>query len=80
MSDCKTCAEYDSEKGYCPKLCEVILRTVEELAPSIKGKWEMVGDNAWKCSVCGEISCCRGNYCPDCGARMEGEGDDPDKD
>lgn len=31
MSDCKTCAEYDSDNGYCPKYCEVIRRTVEEL-------------------------------------------------
>ena len=31
MSDCTTCAEYDAEKGYCPKYCEVIRRTVEEL-------------------------------------------------
>ena len=31
MSDCTTCAEYDGDKGYCPKYCEVIRRTVEEL-------------------------------------------------
>ena len=32
MSDCTTCAEYDGDKGYCPKYCEVIRRTLEELA------------------------------------------------
>ena len=40
MSDCTTCAEYDSEKGYCPKYCEVIRKTLDELAPSIKAYYE----------------------------------------
>ena len=30
MSDCTTCAEYDSDKGYCPKYCEVIRKTLDE--------------------------------------------------
>lgn len=30
MSDCKTCAEYDREKGYCPKYCDVIRKTLDE--------------------------------------------------
>ena len=33
MSDCKTCAEYDGDKGYCPKYCEVIRKTFGELTP-----------------------------------------------
>lgn len=40
------------------------------------GKWIKVGDNSYKCSVCDEISCCNGNFCPDCGAKMEGEKDE----
>jgi len=36
MSDCKTCAEYDAEKGFCPKYCEVIRRTVAELEEDFK--------------------------------------------
>ena len=35
------------------------------------GEWEQVGDNTYKCTNCGEISCCKGKYCPDCGAKME---------
>ena len=31
MSDCTTCAEYDSEKGYCPKYCEVIRKTLDDV-------------------------------------------------
>lgn len=39
------------------------------------GKWIKVGDNAYRCSVCDEVSCCMGSYCPDCGADMRGEED-----
>ena len=35
------------------------------------GRWIKRGDNSWECSVCHEISCCNGNFCVDCGARME---------
>lgn len=37
------------------------------------GKWIKVGDNSYRCSVCDEISCCNGNFCPDCGADMREE-------
>ena len=40
-----------------------------------RGEWIRVGDCTWKCSVCGEISCCDANYCPDCGAKMEVQDD-----
>lgn len=36
MSDCTTCAEYDAEKGFCPKYCEVIRKTVEELVEVVR--------------------------------------------
>lgn len=40
-----------------------------------EGEWIPVGDGTVyvKCSVCGEEMCCRGHYCPNCGARMRGE-------
>ena len=34
------------------------------------GRWTRLGDNSYKCSECGEVSCCFAHYCPDCGARM----------
>lgn len=30
MSDCKTCADYDSANSYCPKYCDVIQKTLDE--------------------------------------------------
>lgn len=38
-------------------------------ATSRMAEWIKEGDN-YKCSNCGEISCCRGNYCPHCGEKM----------
>lgn len=40
------------------------------------GKWIKVGDNSYRCSVCGDVSCCMGDYCPDCGAKMRKETED----
>lgn len=33
--------------------------------------WIKVGDGSFKCSNCNEVSCCQGNYCPDCGMKMK---------
>lgn len=47
-------------------------------APAVEerpqGEWiDVNGDGSlWKCNNCGEKSCCKGNYCPDCGAKMKG--------
>lgn len=35
------------------------------------GRWERVGDVTYRCSVCGEISCCNSLFCGDCGAKMD---------
>jgi hypothetical protein len=39
------------------------------------GRWIDVNDDrsAFKCSVCGEISCCNSPFCGECGAQMNGE-------
>lgn len=53
------------------KICgEVNKDNGTESKPKL-GKWIQVGDALYKCSICGEISCCRGNFCPDCGTKME---------
>ena len=47
-----------------------------EAEPTRHGKWIKVGDNTYRCSRCNEVSCCNGNFCTDCGARMEIEDED----
>ena len=51
-------------------ICNSINPNVQEVK---HGKWIKVGDNSYRCSVCNEVSCCNGNFCPDCGAKMEVE-------
>ena len=41
------------------------------IEPIKHGHWINRGDNCWECSECHELSCCVGNYCMDCGAKME---------
>ncbi len=54
---------------------EIIFEEVPtiEAEPTKHGRWEQVGDNTYRCSVCGEISCCNSPFCSECGAKMEGE-------
>ena len=56
-----------------------IVRT-SDYKPVMHGRWirysEIFHDPEYtlvKCSVCGGESCCEANYCPDCGAKMDGE-------
>ena len=41
------------------------------------GHWDSIQgyimDIAWHCSECGEFTCKKHNYCPNCGAKMESE-------
>ena len=57
-----------------PEEEEAITTALEALKqPEQKqGKWIGLGE-VFECSVCHERSCCTGNYCPDCGAKMEEE-------
>lgn len=64
-SECKA----TNEDGDCK-----LERWIKEL-PSAerRGQWKQVGDDAYRCSACGEISCCNSPFCSECGAKMEGE-------
>lgn len=54
------------------KACIIgVIEEVPPIEPIKHGRWIKRGDNSWECSVCHEISCCNGNYCVDCGARMD---------
>ena len=43
-----------------------------DVAPVRHAMWEMYGKNLGECSECGEIVSVRSNYCPNCGAKMDG--------
>lgn len=49
-----------------------------EAEPVKHGRWVDIPDRPqWdqkQCSLCGDIRCCQGNYCPNCGAKMDGGG------
>lgn len=66
-------------------MCEVKAQTAADVVPVVHGRWEhdSVGfDDFWKCSACREDwffeydpteECTRVKYCPNCGAKMDGE-------
>ena len=39
-----------------------------------QGEWIVREDEPmnYECPFCGELNCCKGNFCPDCGADMRG--------
>ena len=48
-----------------------------DAVPVVHGRWIDIPDKSeWDqkmCSVCGDYFCCQNNYCPACGAKMDGE-------
>ena len=46
----------------------------------VHGQWNEVEDQDemvfYKCSVCGKLRWFETNYCPNCGAKMDGDGND----
>jgi hypothetical protein len=63
---------------------EAMVKRLIELTPTADpvkhARWiDVNGDGSlWQCSLCGEQSCCKGNYCMDCGAMMDEEDDHDD--
>ena len=43
-----------------------------DVAPVRHARWKRYGKNLGECSECGEIVSVRSNYCPNCGAKMDG--------
>lgn len=55
------------------EFCINHLSTMPSIQPEQKkGKWIDL-EGVFECPVCHERSCCAGNYCPDCGAKMNKE-------
>lgn len=47
----------------------------KEMTERPAGKWVLEDElnHTYRCSVCNELSCCKGSFCPDCGADMRGD-------
>ena len=80
-------AEYGEYDNYTGGFDEAVTRVEDfpaaDVAPVRHGEWVVCGDGKhvpWMCSHCGkttahEYKMMYGNYCPNCGCRMDG-GDD----
>lgn len=79
-TDCTECEEYDTERHFCPKYCEVIRKTVEEAKQERTGQWIQNDNGTWSCNRCSswipDEQHYYANWCLFCGAHMveEGEG------
>ena len=72
--------EEGSEEGFIGTLKSLIdEQPTVDAAPVVRGRWiKLVEAPEWdqrRCTVCGDVSCCQRNYCPNCGAIMDGDGD-----
>lgn len=79
-TDCKYCPYWGTGHGglsECTQLARDALALLEAQEPVVHGRWIDIPDKPeWDqkmCSVCGDYRCCQGNYCPNCGAKMEDE-------
>lgn len=46
-----------------------------DVAPVVHGRWERYSTTMMVCSICGKhVAQHRYNYCPSCGAKMDGDG------
>ena len=57
---------------------EAAEKRIAELMPE-EGEWLDEQRGRWiyaKCNLCGKVQDVRSNYCPNCGAKMEGENDE----
>ena len=54
---------------------DVMALPAVDAAPVVHGRWIKLAEAPeWdqrRCTVCGDVSCCQRNYCPNCGAKMD---------
>ena len=74
MRECCIDEDGQTDEPIIKKLNEVIdFINLIDIAPVRHGRWKHYGRNLGECSNCGEIVNIRYNYCPNCGAKMDGE-------
>lgn len=54
-----------------PAYCGMFLNSAD-VAPVRHGRWERYTKNLRECSNCGYVVSIRYDYCPNCGAKMDG--------
>lgn len=59
--------------AYSIVLNEILNCPTADVAPVRHGRWKRYGKNLGECSECGEVVAIRNNFCPNCGAKMDGE-------
>ena len=64
-------AAHDGAPGRARKLIEDA--PAADVAPVVHGRWIDFCNAATKCSCCEAILASHSNYCPNCGARMDGD-------
>ena len=77
-------SDTDWQRGYWDGVDDMAEYIREQSAADVAevkhGKWTYIPhyngfyDCAYICGICKKISLEKGNYCPNCGARMDGEG------
>lgn len=62
---------------------DMLTMPAADVAPVVYGQWVHLGGDEWCCSVCGFVITTEGSwdkptkkYCEDCGAKMDGGGED----
>ena len=80
MSMCLTVGECASKRNQRLIDCALIKSIpAADVVPVVHGEWrwtetgEADYEQFWVCSVCGEKSYWKSNYCENCGAKMDGE-------
>ena len=70
------------DQNYCDKpSCPIWKAPSEDVALVVHGKWRWVGEDKWndcyECTVCGKMHTDNSSFCPNCGAKMDAEQEEP---
>nr|DAG42540.1 MAG TPA: DNA-directed RNA polymerase [Bacteriophage sp.] len=88
LAHLRKCKETSTGSGLIAAVITAIQSFVEgmplaDVAPVVYGRWTHLGGDEWCCPVCGFVITTEGSwdkptkkYCEDCGAKMDGKGED----